>query len=306
MASTSLSVITPSYNQGRFLERAIRSVLDQGYENLEYVIVDGGSTDDSVEIIRRFEDQLAWWVSEPDEGQADAINKGIERTSGEIVAFVNSDDHYLPGAFETAVSALEASERSWVAGPTVVMLEGEPGAAPRDGGVLCPEEPSATEHFPRGRHWWVLTPWQVHQPGAFWSRRLFDELGLFRRDMHYAFDSEFELRAALAGEPPEILSDRVLAAQSYHEEQKSSNSRLWRPEVRRIAELHAGALTPAERRRLRLVRPAVWLWRALRDYLVLPAFRLGGRLIERLPERIRPRIRHRDRRTHLADWPGQG
>ena len=74
-------------------------MLDQGYPNLEYVVVDGGSTDDSVEIIRRYEDQLAWWVSEPDEGQTDAINKGIERTSGEIVAYINSDDYFLPGAF---------------------------------------------------------------------------------------------------------------------------------------------------------------------------------------------------------------
>ena len=92
-----LTVITPSFNQGKFIERTIRSVLDQGYPNLEYAIVDGGSTDETVEVIRRYEDRLAWWVSEQDDGQSHAINKGVERTSGEIVAYLNSDDYFLPG-----------------------------------------------------------------------------------------------------------------------------------------------------------------------------------------------------------------
>ena len=124
--------------------------------------------------------------------------------------------------------------------------------------------------------------------------------------MHYAFDAEFELRCALAGEIPLILQDRVIAAQAYHPDQKSSNMRLWRPEVRRFVELHGGSLTAAERRRLRLLRPALRLWQTLRDYLVLPALKLGGRLLDRLPERVRPRIRHRDRRPHLGGWPGEG
>src|SRR5262245_2046279 len=193
-----LTVITPSFNQGAFLERTIRSVLDQGYPNLEYVIVDGGSSDDSVEIIRRYEDRLAWWVSEPDGGQTEAINKGIERTSGEIVAYINSDDYYLPGAFEKAVGALDSSGASWVTGAAVDIDEDHP----EHRRMWRPVEPENTERWISGRHWWVLTPWSVPQPSSFWRRELFDRHGIFRTDMHYAFDAEFMVRLALGGELP--------------------------------------------------------------------------------------------------------
>src|SRR2546426_7066130 len=155
-----LTVITPSYNQAAFIERTLRSVLDQGYENLEYIVVDGGSTEGWVDVIRRYEDRLAWWVSEPDAGQTDALNKGLQRATGDIVAYINSDDYYLPGAFDTAVEAFDRTRARWVVG--ACRFTGD------EDKVWRPALPP-----PRRRHWWMLDPWGVPQPSAFWRRDVF-------------------------------------------------------------------------------------------------------------------------------------
>jgi glycosyltransferase involved in cell wall biosynthesis len=295
-----LSVITPTLNQGPFIERAILSVLDQGYGRLEYLVVDGGSTDETVEVIRRYEDRIDWWVSEPDEGQTEAINKGLARASGDVIAYLNSDDYYLPGAFETALGALEQNGASWVAGAAInVDEEDRPRETPL-GQVWVPTAPDHEEYRPPGPLGLVIYPWCVAQPASFWRRELFDRYGGFRRDMHYAFDVEFMTRLAIEGELPLLLPDKRLAACVLHNEAKSSVASLWDPEYQRMRRLHRRRLSLAERlrlRRLQLGKPLRPLTQPIRHRVVGPSIKFAGDLLEHVPEPIRPKIRTRDRRA---------
>jgi glycosyltransferase involved in cell wall biosynthesis len=240
-----LTVITPSYNQGAFIERTLRSVLDQGYPDLEYLVIDGGSTDESVEIIERYADRLAWWTSESDDGQTDALNKGLARATGDIVTYVNSDDYYLPGAFEVAVAALERTGSRWVAGACRYVDQDD-----RLQEVWRPKLPG------RRRQWWALDPWGVPQAATFWRRDVFEEFGLFREDMHYVFDTEYGLRLAYAGVLPALVEEE-LAVRVVHEEAKSWDLRPFRSEQRRFLSLYRARLTRRERALQRLNRALV-------------------------------------------------
>jgi glycosyltransferase involved in cell wall biosynthesis len=119
-----ISIITTSFNQARFLEEAIRSVLGQGYPNLEYIIIDGGSTDESVDIIRKYADRLTYWVSESDKSHGEALNKGFRRSTGEIMGWINSDDKYLPGAFKIVSQIFSANPAiEWLTSETHLSID---------------------------------------------------------------------------------------------------------------------------------------------------------------------------------------
>jgi glycosyltransferase involved in cell wall biosynthesis len=243
-----ITIITPSFNQVGFIEKTLTSILDQGYPRLEYIVVDGGSTDGSVDVIERYASRLAWWVSEPDDGQTDALNKGLVRATGDIVAYVNSDDYLRPGALAVVAEAFARSDRSWVAG--ACRFETADGTLDH---VWRPV-------MPHGRRFsWMLQPWSVPQPASFWRRDLFDRYGLFRTDMHYVFDTEFMLRLAYANELPELLPHRELAVRVLHDEAKSADTSHFRREAVRLDALFRPTLPRRQRVAARLGRGAIRL-----------------------------------------------
>lgn len=208
-----ISVITPSLNQGRFLEHAIVSVLDQNYPNLEYMIIDGGSQDGSLPIIKKYADRLAYWCSEPDGGQSHAINKGLARASGDIVAYLCSDDQYLPGALAAIADAFARKPNSsWIAGACRF--------ARPDGS----EYTWYPQKAPEDRVRLITAPWGVPQTANFWRRELFVRFGAFREDLHFTMDTEFQIRVALGGELP-VIYPQEIAHSVLHADCKSVKSR---------------------------------------------------------------------------------
>ena len=231
MRSPLVTVVTPSFNQGRFIRHTIESVLAQDYPGIEYIIMDAGSTDETASVVKEYAGRLAW-ISEPDRGQSHAINKGFQLARGELVAWLNSDDVFLPGAVRAAVEAFERH-------PGMGAVYGEGYLLDREGAVKC--------RFPHTR---PMNIWRlVHlsdfilQQTVFFRKSIFAEIGFLNEALHYTMDWDILIRIATRYEVGYI--DKDMAALREHEAAKSSSGGAQRVrEIRDMLRSHTGMRLP--------------------------------------------------------------
>lgn len=201
-----ISIITPSFNQARYLETTIESVLTQDYPRIEYILIDGASTDASVDIIKKYGSKLAYWVSEKDSGQAEAINKGLVRAKGDIIAWLNSDDYYLPNTVSRVVQVFEEN-------PTVIMVYGN---------MLAVDERGQTINFLKYKQLSLedLICFQIiGQPSVFFRRAVLEQLGLLDSSFHFLLDHHLWIRIAQQGKVLHV--PQTWSAARYHADAKN-------------------------------------------------------------------------------------
>ncbi len=207
-----ITVVTPSYNQGKFLETTILSVINQNYPNLEYFIIDGGSTDNSVEIIKKYEKWITWWVSEKDKGQADAIRKGFDKATGELIGWLNSDDLYFPGALiEVGKAYLKDPDASIYSGGIAI-------GALNDGPIKkCAFPP----------RWLIFKKYglvALGQPSSFFNRKYYEKINGVNIKFYHRMDADLILRL-LNYNPKIVRINKMIGFIRFHESAKSAYAR---------------------------------------------------------------------------------
>ena len=242
VAEPGFTIVTASFNQARFLVETIQSVRDQGRDDVEHLVLDGGSTDGSVDVLRANDDALTYWVSAPDGGQASAWNAGARLARGRFVGFINSDDLLLPGGID-ALARLSTAEpgAEWLVGGTRYFGEGAP--------------PLSYPGIPQASAAEVLYfASYAPQPGQFFARSLIDRLGGFDASLRYSFDLDFFVRAALAG-ARSVATPEVIAAFRFHGASKTvSQAGPHLAETRLVEARHWPAVLAREGRRARRMR----------------------------------------------------
>jgi len=243
-----VSIITPSFNQAPFLEATIKSVLEQDHPELEYIIVDGGSTDGSLEIIQRYADRLSWWVSEKDRGQTDAINKGFAHAKGDILAWLNSDDTYAPGAISAAAKILTNH-------PKTGLVYGDANFIDEIGNKIG-SFPAAQTDYRRLRRGYVHIP----QQSSFFRAALWNQVGPLDPSFYFAMD--YDLWVRIAAVTPILFTHQLWANFRLHAHGKTmiADERCW-PEMLRVHYRDGGsrfAILPAKYWIRKMIAP---LWR---------------------------------------------
>jgi glycosyltransferase involved in cell wall biosynthesis len=220
--SPRITIVTPSYQQAEFLEQTIQSVLSQNIDGLEYLIADGGSKDGSVDIIRKYESHLAWWVSEKDNGQSDAVNKGLQHASGEIIGWINSDDYFLPGTLEYVLGYFESH-------PEIGMIYGD---------LLAVDEHGNSINLIRYDDWGLLDLMRfeiIGQPSVFFRRHVLEQSGLLDVSFDLLMDHHFWLKMASVTQIKYV--PKTLAAARYHSKAKNmSKGALYAEDTFRIVD----------------------------------------------------------------------
>lgn len=249
-----VSIITPSFNQARFLERTIQSVLAQDYPRIEYGIVDGGSTDGSVDLIQKYQSRLAWWVSEQDKGQTDAINKGFNRARGDVLAWINSDDTYNPGAVTMAVKYLMEH-------PDVAMVYADCNFIDEKDRVIGKFDSAQTD-YRRLREGYVHIPQQT----MFFRAQYWKELGPLDPSFYFAMDYDLWTRIA-AHAPLKYLPGKIWANFRIHTASKTNiaDERGWQEMIQVHYRDGGGFFSPiVAKYYLRKLIGPLWKWRVKR------------------------------------------
>jgi glycosyltransferase involved in cell wall biosynthesis len=206
-----ISIITPSYNQGQFLEETILSVLNQDYDNIEYIVIDGGSTDNSVDIIKKYEDRLTYWVSEKDNGQSDAINKGFKMATGDYIGWLNSDDFYTPGAILKLVGNIDDESVLYYAILGYCNIDGRHEVLEKYDENMTFDKLLNSKSF-------------TNQPGSFYKKSTLKEVGYLDEKLHFVMDVDLWLNLLSKGKAKFIPF--VMAYLRWHSESKSCSKRL--------------------------------------------------------------------------------
>lgn len=220
-----ITVITANYNQGSFLETTIKSVLNQNYPNLEYIIIDGKSTDNSVDVIKKYASELTYWVSEKDNGQTHAINKGLAMATGEIITWLNADDYFFPNALEIAANEYKETNFDFFLGNSIF--------TDANGKVLDQQYKSTlinnSEFIPCDNRC------RVHQPSSFFSKKIIEKTGLLDESLHFAMDVDFWMKV-VAFNGKIVYKDIDLTYFRRHEDAKSALGNL--PFIRETLNSH--------------------------------------------------------------------
>lgn len=277
-----MSIVTPSYNQGEFIEQTIRSVLLQGFPNLEYVVIDGGSTDESVEMIKRYAPWLSDWVSEPDGGQSAAINKGFRRATGDVLAWLNSDDHYKPGTLHKVAAAASAHAEAQVfvgAGQSI-----NPAGEVRK--YKKPPDEITLETL----YNWLSYREDFMQPSCFFRKRAWENAGPLDETLHLALDLDLWLRMAKAS--CRFLSlNELLSTEVVHGEAKTTAFAELSNVNAAIVIINHGGQHAARRYLEDMARELAWCKPNLMKILNHPVFRVLEPAIRLF---VKPAVRYRD------------